>query len=343
MLCLWMNILFIAPIPYFNSESNVTIENIKIVKGSDISLSQNFKDHIGICEFQSVCSHQVFYFEGEYHSEPGESLNSVLDRILNLCVGVTFARWFVKDNSSYTKDHYIQNLDTKEFIKRSKFGHVMPSNDNVQFTNFNISELSFGVSMMEPLFEYCTVNKEELEHMETLKSSDLVTPLITNYVQHKHIRIKRAMVIFNFMRLSNDLMVKIMYFMSIYECLFCSSKDRIGATVKMRVSKFAGEEDLANVEKYSKLIDNGYEIRSRLVHGDNMSPTRDKFISICTQLDDLTRIILNKIILMSKDDSNNVFVLPESPTGKADFEAYWNQFAPLPKVSVCNECKQVIR
>ena len=117
-------------------------------------------------------------------------------------------------------------------------------------------------------------------------------------------RIQRAMTFLNFARKQSFIPLKISMYVPIYECLFTDNEQEIRHKIGERCAYYLGGSKDEKIYNYN-IIKEAYDIRSRILHGDKLSTkskfgntsTKDVQIEICKKLDNLTRIVLSKIIM----------------------------------------------
>jgi hypothetical protein len=125
--------------------------------------------------------------------------------------------------------------------------------------------------------------------------------------------IGRVSIVFYFLqsaRSNPDIAVKIVDYCTCFEALFSTSSAELSHQLAERIALFIGESFQERRDIFNK-IKEAYGIRSRIIHGDLLSPSKiDRLYSISETCDNFLRRILYKIF--SDRELSDIFSNPPS-------------------------------
>ena len=123
--------------------------------------------------------------------------------------------------------------------------------------------------------------------------------------------IDRISIVFYFLqsaRSNPDLAVKIVDYCTCFEALFSTSSAELSHQLAERIAFFIGESNIERRDIFNN-IKEAYGIRSRIIHGDLLSPSKiDRLHTISETCDNFLRKILFKIFLDT--ELSNMFSAP---------------------------------
>jgi hypothetical protein len=205
--------------------------------------------------------------------------------------------WLIKDNSVNFDMAYLQCNEPRGVRTHSNYIAILYVNcvGKREKITFSRDELKLARKIFRTMF-----SKEPIEHH---KGTGLQKGL------------QRIEVVFYFLqavRSNKDLAIKIVNYCTCFESLFSTGIGELAHQLAERVAFFIGENSKERRDIFVK-IKEAYGIRSKIVHGDLLSPSKiDNLSNISKNCDDLLRKILFKLL----SDKDNIAVL--SNTDKLD-------------------------
>lgn len=326
-----MNIRVVIPIRNFATEDeyNICLEDIQLRKGADIYehlLSQpNFVKNVGLLTMSVIQTNYVWHFEGDANSisflKNCKNAAEILETLHSYVNNIIDTLWFSKDNNSFIESGFLEHLDS------GQMGAIIVPNiksaSQIDYTTtiFNKEELEDFMQKFLKLNEVKKTSNQPKSFPNNSRNHNSVNKIATNHNPYNHHRFNRAILFLNSTRTSQTFHEKITYFMALYESLFTSDDHNISKKIRERASAFAGGSNKTR-GSYKYLIIKAYNIRSRYIHGDVINLDKIEMLKISKSLDDLTRIILNKMI---NTPDNQIFTTIDSPENKVQFEEFFDK------------------
>lgn len=256
----------IISIHYLEMEKDTKLELVQelLVSNQTLILDNIFKSEslrcaIGLNEIKSIYDNGSFAYI-DLTSDADTSNFSEYEYLLNILQFVEFffqALWLVKDNSIKSDlGHLIYNSDDGLKI-HSNLIHTTYSNCLGKFEKVHFSKEELLIAI--ELFPIIIVNmtSEEKSHSTTINLSTKVT------------RLARAIYFLQSARSSIDLGTKLTHYCSILESIFSVSSSELKHRLSETVSLFLASEKDERLTIY-KTLQNAYDIRSAIVHGDGV-------------------------------------------------------------------------
>ncbi|WP_299255529.1 HEPN domain-containing protein [uncultured Cytophaga sp.] len=221
--------------------------------------------------------------------------------------------WFIKDNSANTE--YLYTYIPQRKMALSRIRNILYSNASGEYleTLFNISDLESAKNIFHRLqtLSQTELKKNEItglpKHIEDHYKIDEGD--FNSIIYNSQNRIDRAILFLQLARSKSYLPIKITFYIAIYEALFTTSDGEISHKVTERATLYLAGSIAEKLNNF-KIIKTGYDIRSKFVHGQKLNKkhkSKEDLIPISKELDELTRVLLNKIILSDSD----VFLLDD--------------------------------
>lgn len=243
--------------------------------------------------------------------------------------------WIVKDNNVSVcnqygfvkgrKETYISNSDRTDFC----------SDGNLYDCGFDDKEIALSKQIYE---KYLSESKNHVVNLDTIKQlkkrGEQIHTLgaiagqisLVHYDQYS--RIERAEMFLGGARTVEFLPNRIAMYMQAFEALFATEPEGVNFKVPLRVAHYLGN-DKDSKQLIFKTLQEGYNVRSRYLHGDRINKTNKIKIKmedlppISYNVDDILRRAMTKIIL----DDIHTFLLPTEDnydTGVAGLRTYFN-------------------
>lgn len=241
-----------------------------------------------------------------------ESLNITIEQFLN-------AFWFIKDNSIFSRQFYLINLDANSVNVNSRNVWYSNSSGMYENTEFSIKEIERIMQLSPGISDNLLTSEPDsgIERPENIVFGKPIPSLGKFYPYNSFTRLQRAYQFLMSSRTTSLLPLKISSYMMIFECLFSNDSTEITHKICERVAFFIGGDKEQKKATYD-LVKNAYGVRSKYVHGqqlDKKFSTREQLISLSKSIDDLLRKVFLKIL---ESESAN-FKLNEAQT-KAYFQ-----------------------
>lgn len=221
-----------------------------------------------------------------------------------------FLLWFEKDNSISADYAYVR---TKPILFPSV--NTIVQNDINMYTctcgqvetEFSEMELTYVYNLGKRINAICPKNKNTI-HEQAPTQEDISDP--TKMFVHSEVeyqdygRLERAILFLSKARMESHILPKISAYCSVLECLFSTEQTDITYKISQRVALYVGN-DYDERLYLKKLIGTAYNIRSRYIHGNKISVDdlkekgnfrKDKLLKTSTEIDNVLRIVLTKII-----------------------------------------------
>lgn len=331
------NIKVVAPLRYFELDKldHFTIGHFTVTKDQHIlnRLIHNpeFLSRIGLNNMDTIFSNHIFYYEGK--SESIDFLTGLIDQNQITYIISKFIRasvnnlWFVKDNSCFITDCFVQ-FDDKEVFNILADGIKTNCNGEFKTTIFNSSDL---ISLLRHILLSTNILKINSKHLGQIPKFDFDDPVVPNLfykVPYDHNRLVRALLLIQKVQLNGFAIIKLTFYMATFEALFSSSDENIVKNVSERTSIFLGG-DLILIQENIAIIKKAYAIRSRYIHGDIIKKNSSYYVELCKRIDYIAREILLKI--MNDNFDREIFQLSNSKSDKSKFNTYFDEL-----LSNCN-------
>lgn len=224
-------------------------------------------------------------------------IHSYADLILN-------SFWFLKDNSLFTSTAYIQQAETEMVYRstRQMFTTAKGTPDLITITTSEYNAYKSILPALTSIHQTDDINLINRIYPPQHNENDIFINMSTNNFMDpsENDKIKRALEFLFFARTNTKTTTKIAFYIAIYECLFSTDDAEISHKVSFRIAKFLSNEKIERLEIYN-LVKKAYNIRSRFIHGERSQEDQSRLFIIVEKIDNLTRRILNKIILEEKE------------------------------------------
>lgn len=338
-----MRIKIICPIFYLNiTDASKTLFNefFELKRMTDNSLEQylgaDFINEIGHIEFEMM--------KGRYHATgyidvpDDSSLENIIYKISE-----TFAQinklvktlWYVRDNSVQMGTIYAeytrQGHSNAEYTYQAHKSYNSLTDTTFNATNFTVEEI---LDALNNAVKYTKKHEEENERRKELhqkqnanvkpkkvppipvpkpnksilSTTDNVSTITrtTSVTEYNYrTRLDRAITFIDNARNTEFLPFKIAMYMCCLESLVSTSDKEISKTVGRRISMLLADSSL------SKIIVDGYEVRSKLLHGDIFQNKHTNTITL-QQLSKKVDDICRKAIILIIDKHSETFLSREN-------------------------------
>jgi hypothetical protein len=284
-----------------------------IDRGREIFYTDVFKKELG--EFETrYTPNSVYGFcnlilentANKSKTEIANDFKNVLFEREQALLGYLTFTWLVKDNSIgiLSSVGYINNVGISKIISSVK---PWDSKGEQQYTVFTKEELvqvaDYTVKYQEIMNDSFTpINDGVAEYhkdQEGKQFRNVVSRLSPDFNYNNQNAIQRALKFLAAARENRYLVYKIAYYMPVFECLFITDAAEITTKMAYRAAFYIGE-NLEECKSIFKTVTDGYNIRSRYLHGQKFSSdseiTNEKLVVLSTKIDDILRRIFVKII-----------------------------------------------
>jgi hypothetical protein len=258
------------------------------------------------------------YFDGnldQYLNDTSPAnLRNYTEKLINFIGVALFTFWFVKDNCISMENLY---TDHKFGFRSQRVSISLNFNSagKLEGTLFNESEIA----------EYKTVLPVILEHFkDQYRSANYIVNHSENLIDYRNInRLQRAFHFLDDARKSFIISKKVTYYIALLESLFTTSNTELTHKVSERAAFFVGKSVEEKLSIY-KIVKNGYNVRSRYMHGDSINMDRLSLNKTSLDLDNLVRSIFLKIMI----NGYKIFTeLVDSEGDKKTFDKYFDHLA----------------
>lgn len=297
-----MTLFYIAPVTGLHlSENPKTLQIDKFYLSNDRSvfksLAPDFESlskSIGTIStnaiYTNTCAFGEFEITGEINGKITHSITSFLSSSINNL-------WFLKDNSSFINTCFFQERERK--TSSMCMYDVFLSNSEGEFLPIVVGDEI--ISPMTKIIAQIHVLDQLIDNSQKgcNKSEKLVYKTPGDEEEYNSFnRIHRALLFILNARKESLLPYKIAFYVGSLECLFSTSDQEIAHQVAEKCSFYIGGAPELKQINYD-LIKDAYGVRSRFVHGDEMTKkfkTNDSLKKLSKEIDILVRIIINKIL-----------------------------------------------
>ena len=214
--------------------------------------------------------------------------------------------WFIKDNC-VSVDRVIGQIPSlKEgVVKLSSNSHAWNSLGIMEDTLFSEEEMKKAVEIGSKYSSICTQEIRRIdEHLKNeIHNKALQMGHSEDFNHNTYNSLQRAFVFLGGARKINYLPYRIAMYMPIFECLFSTDAQEATQKISERVAFYLTNDKFERMEIF-KAVHDGYDCRSRFLHGDVFKPRylkteNTKPLSI--QIDNIARRVLTKVIMEDSD------------------------------------------
>jgi hypothetical protein len=310
-----MKAVIVAPIVGVEFEKQVITRDYMILKDATFNEKhlftlKEFEEQFGGVNLRQIKDNFIFFWEGEttvFESiKQLTRISDVTNVFGNSFVDTLLYLWFIKDNSASIANTFgisqeigKASIGSASLTTNAKGEHVV-----VQFYDKEFDDMLMINDKISDAFDNEMLSKEHSEN--ALDTS----------------RFTRAFNYLVALRFRKNVIQKITHHMSILDCLFTSNikNQDIGRLLRSRVPRFLGGNKVER-NRVKFLIIEAYNIRSRYVHGDVISYTKEQLQGVSIRVDELSRKIFTKILFQ---ENNDMFTRVEDEEKNRDFEHYFN-------------------
>ncbi len=294
---------FVTPIRYLIIEKDISIFNIHIYKNGRDVMQKFIRSKFdlanlgGILLYEADTNPVASYREtkdGIYSDFTVQELTLSLFSKLSLIINCL---WLVNDHSCHIYHCYTKCEEGIQLLLGTAFptlssGLVEP----VQFTNEELISAEELVNKLDEggVFDEIVIEKQVVADQTTLTSTDNFS------VYSSFNRIRKGFEFLEKAKVSTFVPLKISFYVITFESLFSTN----GSRASKKIAKRAGyilQNDSDQQDVFKDLISRAYDIRSKLLHGENVILTetevqRDDFVKISKSLDHWLRKVFVIII-----------------------------------------------
>jgi hypothetical protein len=315
-----MKVRIVAPLYYFkeNTGENIgsypfLLTNDPVIKQEYILDFQHFTEQFGGVNANIVEQNYIYYFGGETNdSDVFKDCNTVTEvgsRALDILREDTTALWFIKDNSAFIREVFIEDVDKLRGVTAYNKLTASTANSELAVTDFTEAELLHSIEVLKKLYDSINKASSHKQHTKELDEEKQKPYDIS--------RITRAELFLNILRSERSLIVKITYYVAIFECLLTSQGTEITHQVSERAALFIGGTAIRKKEIYD-IVKNGYGIRSSYIHGSKITKTITELKKVSIELDNLTRELFLKVL-----EDDHIFTLIETKSKEKEFNDFF--------------------
>ncbi|MGQ7853917.1 hypothetical protein ACUN24_06665 [Pedobacter sp. WC2501] len=335
----------------------LTLDSFKLfdcMNVDGISFSSNFMQQFGMSSMPKISSSHLLRFQGDPKEVSFFSDCNTLAEIghtaLNFASSLFNALWFVKDNSVYAQECFVEHYEgivgTASFKSLHCNRHFLSRYNSDHSGNFATTMVS--ISDMLRLINIDRIIKINLKLDPSIKQLIPRTPRLygvmtdeLNFLPYTLNRYLRALMVLAKVQSEARVILKIAFQMSLYEALFTIGRERLTEQVTEKPALFIGGTE-SEVDDHITFFKKAYDIRSKFFHGDRINNDPAALVEMNKRLDQCTRIIFNKVL-----DDLMIFTLSDSKTDKKRFRQFWHDLAgfhnrevnwELPKVTDLGKC-----
>lgn len=259
-----------------------------------ILIPAQIKNVIGINEIESIIANELIFISKDslFFKETTFNENSFLKKFLVLTELFCQALWLVKDNSANTEMGHLIFENEGNIGVHSNFWNSKYCNSigNLDKTHFNNEEIKKAIFFLPLIFSIHYIDLNLIN--ETVKMSSKVSPLL------------RGFFFLHSARNSEDIGTKISHYCSAFESIFSVSTSELKHRLSETIAFFLAEIQEERLKIY-KNVQQAYDIRSAVVHGDGIP---NKFLkndfellfSTAKSIDEILRKSITKILTHSE-------------------------------------------
>ncbi len=219
--------------------------------------------------------------------------------------------WFIKDNSvspsicmGYIYDR--PELGKGTFVRFSEISIITNCYGEMEDVTFTKEDIDKAHTILNKYRKICPGNPMEVDGNLNYADGEEITPKLlvfkgksSNDSYNDKNRVQRAFDFLSLARLSHLLIMKIALFIPVLECLFSGEQGELTQKVSERVAFYLGKtRDQRYL--YFETIKDGYNLRSRYIHGDKLEKKHLKIefqMDLSKKLDEICRLVLYRIIM----------------------------------------------
>jgi len=205
--------------------------------------------------------------------------------------------WLIKDNSV---NHYTMFAFSDEnkvhYLRRSNFfSNCKGLFEDVEFSREELDKVKI---YYEKLVEISS-KKLSVDQESIFEKSGLGPSINQFEIYNSNNRIERAIFFLGTARSANTIPLRISFYVAILECLFTTDSSGLSHKIAERCALYIGGEAKLQKENFDR-IKKAYAFRTKFFHGQNLEKSHAPLeiqILISTELDNLLRQVLNKVIM----------------------------------------------
>lgn len=324
----------------------LTLDRFKLIDYMNIkdglSFSSNFVQQFGISSMINIFSSHLLLFQGNPKDVPFfDECNTLADigkMALNFSSSLFNALWFVRDNSVYVQECFVEQYEG--IMGTSSFKSLYCNRHHLGRYNSNhrgnFESISVSIEEMRRLIVVDRTIKLNLKLDQSIKQlipkhAERTSMTMTdelNFIPYTLNRYIRALMILAKVQSEARVILKIAFQMSLHEALFTIGRENLTEQVTEKPALFIGGKDDVVTNKIA-FFKKAYDIRSKFFHGDKINSDPASLVEMNKRLDQYTRIIFNKVL-----DDLTIFTLSDSKTDKERFRQYWRELANIHKRQV---------
>ncbi len=295
------------------SPLNETLNIIGFAFSSDMDflkanlLYETFKKGIGQLGAYRYKQSPYFFSQSDFDSqeltpEDIANLDNNIDVYLAFFENLISSFWLIKDNCCSLSSIHLFLPEHKRLLEKSTNVRYSTCDGRLNVVQpFSKDEISRAVDTYlkaSNLFYHQTF---KIKKVKSTESSLIAKRERVPYDVKKITRIERAFGFLGLARSTSQLPQKIAFYVCIYESLFSgNSQGEISHQLGERIALYASDSRFFRRSIYKQFKD-AYAIRSSYFHGGSLSKSEAQLKSISKFLDDLTREVLNRIVLKDAD------------------------------------------
>lgn len=299
---------------FFANISNLVLlnsfeEDVELVPGLRLTndkkiissiISESIIDIVGAIEYNNLinCKTILYYKYADDDLKIFDTKNQleILTNILNWIDDLLKNSWLFKDNCVMSDIGYLVTLKDDNAYEASS----LRLSYKLSTSNNEVIDLCLTDQDLKKIIE----NHDKIETYFFEKQSSSMRFMM----EKGYSRIARSLIFVKQAREARNLAYKISNYCSAFETIFSTDSSELTYKLSERVSFFL-KEDRPKVETF-KALKSAYAIRSKLTHGDILTPKQiNDIYDVGKVTDEILRLALNKIIwndkLSSIFDSKN--------------------------------------
>lgn len=285
-----------CPITHLISENDIDFGNIVFGEKFTGKISEFNRRIIGEGLFLDIKNSFIYY--QQYNNFSVEDFYSIQNTIPYINQGLLFALWIIRDHSCYSCISMLtcdDNVNTN--ILQSGSAHTN-AKGTYQNSFFDINDFVTANQYLEQIHSLIEVPTDRNEVIEFFGKNLLIH---TDYTRFSNLNcIEISMGNINSARSTVNVLSKISFYIVALEALFASSgeTDNLSFKLSYRVPVFLNLSLVEKEDIYSS-IKQGYEVRSKVFHGDILSVKKAKneyLEGLSFKLDDILRKVFRMIL-----------------------------------------------
>jgi hypothetical protein len=247
-------------------------------------LTSNLIRAIGTLETNTLRKSKAVIY-GVFPEEFYQNLTQLQFLWANMIFVRTFLQsmWLVKDNNVNCELAFLEfPYGTRESSVSSNFlsNLFTKASGEIETTMFTANEIQRAVKLHEAVYTFISDKARNLKH----------------FLQKGNPRIARAFHFLEATRAERNLGTKIADYCTCYEALFSTESTELSHKLAERISSFLALSPDEKMKTYRE-IKVAYNIRSKVVHGDNLTNNQiENLVAISQGCDHYLRLILSSIV-----------------------------------------------